>query len=209
MKLKNIFNKIAVVIISLVFLTLSVTPSNALAGPNKHSKRWYKRPPPGSHRVTHGNIHYVVHKGRFYKPGRGGYIYTRPSRGVVVVGLPLAATFLVVAGLTYYIFDNIYYRKVPAGYQVVETPQTATARTKPTAIENSVRPGAQAVVVAKSLNVRTGPGLNYEVQSRVYSGDLLIVKTSAVKWVYVRLPNNSYGWVMTRFISITDTGAKG
>lgn len=47
------------------------------------------------------------------------------------------------------------------------------------------------------------------VPSRVYSGELLIAQTSAPEWVYVRLPDNSYGWVMTCFVLITDTGAKG
>lgn len=190
-----------VITISLVFLTLSVSPVNALAGPHRDSRDFYKKAPRGSHRVSHGNNHYVVHKGRFYKPGRGGYVHTRPPRGFVLGGLPLAATLMVMAGITYYVVDDIYYRKIPAGYQVVETP-------RPVVVVNSIAPGAQAVVAAGALNVRSGPGLGNPVQHVVYSGDLLIVQSSSADWLYVQLPDKSYGWVMTRFVSIT-VGAKG
>ena len=140
----------------------------------------------------------MVHNGRFYKPGHGGYIHTRPSRGVVVTGLPLAATLLVMAGITYYVFEDIYYRKTPSGYQVVEVPRAAL-----------IGPGARVSVLANALNVRSGPGLNYPEQSRVYYGDMLTVQASEVDWVYVRLPDRSFGWVMTCFVSILDNGAKG
>lgn len=195
-------NKIIVITISLVFLTLSVTPVNALAGPNRSSKNFFKQPPRGSHWVTHGNNRYMVHQGRFYKPGRGGYVCTRPPMGFVLRGLPLAATLIVMAGITYYVVDDIYYRKIPTGYQVVETP-------RPVIVVNSIDPGAQAVVMAKALNVRSGPGLDHSVQHLVHSGDLLIVQSSSADWLYVRLPDKSYGWVMSSFVSITDTGAKG
>lgn len=202
MKSNNMFNKIIVITVSLVFLTLSVTPVNALAGPHKSSRDFYKQAPRGSKRVSHGNKHYVVHQGRFYKPGRGGYVHTRPPRGFVLGGLPLAATLIVMAGITYYVFDDIYYRKIPAGYQVVETPQ-------PVVVVNSIHPGTQAMVVAKALNVRSGPGFGHPVQNLVHSGDLLIVQSSSADWLYVQLPDRSYGWVKSSYVSIMDTGAKG
>jgi uncharacterized protein YgiM (DUF1202 family) len=120
----------------------------------------------------------------------------------VIHGLPLAATLIAIAGITYYVWDDIYYRKIPAGYQVVDTP-------RPVVVVNSVQPGAQAVVTAQALNVRSGPGLNYSLQHLVYSNDQLIVQSSSGDWLYVQLPDNSYGWVMSRFVSVTNTGAQG
>jgi hypothetical protein len=202
MKPKKMVDKIIVTTISLMFLTLSVAPGNVLAGPDNYSKEVYKQAPRDSQRIKHGNTQYMVHQGRFYKPGRGGYVHTRPPRGLVLPGLPLAATLIAIAGITYYMFDNTYYRKIPAGYQVVETPQ-------PVVVVNSVQTGAQALVVAQALNVRSGPGLNYPVQNLVYLNNLLVVQSSSGDWLYVRLPDNSYGWIMSRFVSITNTGAQG
>jgi uncharacterized protein YgiM (DUF1202 family) len=203
MKSKKMFNKIIVVTISLVFLTLSVAPADSLAGPNKSSRNgYYKKAPRGSHWVNHGKTYYMVHQGRFYKPGRGGYVHTRPPRGLVLHGLPLAATLIAIAGITYYVWDDIYYRKIPAGYQVVDTPRQVV-------VVKSVQPGAQAVVTAQALNVRSGPGLNHSVQHLVYSNDQLIVQSSSGDWLYVQLPDNSYGWVMSRFVSITSPIAQG
>jgi hypothetical protein len=47
------------------------------------------------------------------------------------------------------------------------------------------------------------------VQHLVYSNDQLVVQSSSGDWLYVQLPDNSYGWVMSRFVSITNTGAQG
>lgn len=50
-------------------------------------------------------------------------------------------------------------------------------------------------VTADTLNVRTGPGVNYPVVSRVHRGIILILKGRTSKWLYVLLPTGHYGWV--------------
>jgi len=209
MKMKNIFIKVSAMICLLGFLALTVIPVDARPRAQAYPVFAFKHIPPGSQRVSHGGIHYVVHKGRFYKPWKAGYILIRRPVGVVVYSLPAAAITMVVAGLTYYVYDNIYYRKVPSGYQVVWPPQVAEDEAMPVQTMASVPPGTKVLVLAKSLNVRSGPGLNHPVKSQVHYGNMLTAQGNAQDWIYVLLPNGSNGWVMTRFISIPDTSSKG
>lgn len=192
----------------LTFLTLEAIPVNAVAGPHQGSYNGFKRAPAGSQRVSHGNRHYVFHQGRFYRPGNSGYVYVRPPAGVVVYSLP-AAALIVLAGLTYYVYDNIYYRKVPAGYVVVEPPRAAISEPAPVQSVTPMAPGTFVSVIAQTLNVRYGPGLNHPVKSVISYGSRLNVQGNSQDWFYVILPDGSDGWVMARFVSAPDTGAKG
>ncbi len=208
MKLKNICNKIFVMICLISFMTLELIPVNAAAGPRSGPRNGFNRAPAGSQRVNHGKNHYVFHGGRFYRPGKSGYVYTRPPVGAVVYSLPAAAVILL-AGLTYYVYDNIYYRKVPTGYVVVESPPAVTSAPVPVQTVTPVVPGTWASVIVQALNVRSGPGLTHPVKSFVRYGSRLNIQGTSQDWFYVILPDGSDGWVMTQFVSVTDTGAKG
>ncbi|MFH1458077.1 MAG: DUF6515 family protein [Candidatus Omnitrophota bacterium] len=83
---------------------------------------------PGSGR--HHEIVAVKHKtyryydGRFYWPTffNFGLFVVRPPFGAVVTVLPSRHKTLVFSGITYYYYDDIYYRASPGGYMVVPQP---------------------------------------------------------------------------------------
>jgi hypothetical protein len=85
------------------------------------------------HGRNHGEHHEVVvskHKryhyrdGRFYWPTffNFGLFVVQPPFGAVVTVLPARHKTLVFGGLTYYHYDNTYYRACPSGYMVVPAP---------------------------------------------------------------------------------------
>jgi uncharacterized protein YgiM (DUF1202 family) len=107
-------------------------------------------------------------------------------------------------------YEDVYYRRVPAGYQVVQLPTRTTTVVQPPVVPvNPAVSGAQVVVATKILNVRSGPGINHGVLTRTYMGNVLIVQGSSDDWYYVRLPDNTYGWVMKSFVTMTGNGAQG
>jgi N-acetylmuramoyl-L-alanine amidase len=68
----------------------------------------------------------------------------------------------------------------------------ANAQTYPTAVVNT---GA--------LNIRSGPGVSYAVQTSVYRGTTLslLARNSDASWVRVMLASGRQGWVNARYIS--------
>ena len=122
------------------------------------------------------------------------------------------------------ILANLFYRPpartvivepaYPAGaypvraYAVVAQPapivKRSSSRVYPTATS-----GHWVAVATQILNVRSGPGMDFSVIGRVYQGDLLLAKGSAPAWMYVRLPDGNFGWVMSEYISPTSSPAKG
>jgi len=176
--------------------------------PAHHSS--FKHLPPGSQRVRHRGDDYYCHRGRFYRHGPKGYFWVRPPIGIISYSLPAAAVTVLIGGLPYYVYDDVYYRRVPAGYQVVQVPgRTTPAMRSPNIPVNPEVSGAQVVVATKILNVRSGPGINHGVLTQTYMGNVLIVQGSSADWYYVRLPDNTYGWVMKAFVNMTGNGAQG
>jgi hypothetical protein len=170
----------------------------------------FKHIPPGSQRVRHRGDDYFFHRSRFYRHGPKGYFWVRPPIGIISYSLPAAAVTVLIGGLTYYMYEDVYYRRVPAGYQVVQLPTRTTTVVQPPVVPvNPAVSGAQVVVATKILNVRSGPGINHGVLTRTYMGNVLIVQGSSADWYYVRLPDNTYGWVMKSFVTMTGNGAQG
>jgi len=54
-------------------------------------------------------------------------------------------------------------------------------------------------ITAESLKVRSGPGRNYAVIGRIYRGTVLALHGDAPGWLYVMLPDGSFGWIGARF----------
>ena len=118
----------------------------------------------------------------------------------MVPALPADYSFLLIDGVRYYTHAGSYYLQVPEGYQVVPDPR----RTVPQSVASN-----KIVVTSNMLNVRSGPGLEYYVANRVNYGDILLVLQRNADWVYVQLPDNSRGWVMTRFTAPAGQRADG
>lgn len=70
---------------------------------------------------------------------------------------------------------------------------------------NYQAPGPVGYVWAGRLNIRSGPGLNYNVIAQVYRNDMLDLtgRTADATWLQVRLPlSGQEGWAAVRFVSI-------
>jgi uncharacterized protein YgiM (DUF1202 family) len=111
------------------------------------------------------------------------------------------------------IVANLFYGP-PARTVIVEPAPPVVLQPAPVIVQRSyapVNPPAATdnwvSVATPILNVRSGPGMNFPTIGRVYQGDLLFTKGTAPQWVYVRLPNGNFGWVMARFISQTPASA--
>lgn len=146
----------------------------------------------------HGKKH-ILHRGSFYKRPRSSLIISA-SIGSIFRSPPVPYRTVVVSHKPYFVSRGIYYRKVPAGFVVVEPPTQVVVASKPSVeIKSSSAIPEQVVITAAGLNVRTGPGLNYSVINQVQRGDTLPVKDKAPGWLYVELPSGQYGWVMDSF----------
>jgi uncharacterized protein YgiM (DUF1202 family) len=111
-----------------------------------------------------------------------------------------------VAGITYYELNGIYYRQVPEGYVVVEPPSTEeTAHVTPATAEK----GQQVIVQTEILNVRIGPDPDQDVVSQVRRGTVVMVIGSVPGWYYVKLNNGERGWVMKQFVTPVTTVPQG
>ena len=64
---------------------------------------------------------YNYHDGRFFRPGWFGLEFSivAPPFGAVVTRLPFGYRTIVVGGVPYYQYNNVYYRSCPTGYVVV------------------------------------------------------------------------------------------
>ncbi len=203
------FSKNFVSILIAVILSIATFPFDAQAGPTKPAPPVIKHLPPGSRQVVHKKNHYFFHKGKYYKHAKSGYVSILPPIGVIVRGLPVSVATILVGGVTYYVYEDVYYRKIPSGYQVVEIPKTVKIKKIPARTMDAAVPQTLVMVTAKILNVRSGPGLNHPVLSHVYYGDLLTVQGNAPNWVYALLPDESYGWVMIKFVAVTAAVPEG
>ncbi|MFA5114951.1 MAG: DUF6515 family protein [Candidatus Omnitrophota bacterium] len=141
-KMRN-FNKLLFVLfLSVVFLA---QPISAFARPG------HEGPRRGPEHVYVGHERYHYHDGRFYRTfffGLFEILVAAPPIGAVVTVLPAGYETVSVGGVTYYYYDNIYYRVCPSGYVVAESPavvsnvvvvSSATAKTK--------KPSDQSIIV--------------------------------------------------------------
>ena len=54
------------------------------------------------------------------------------------------------------------------------------------------------------LNVRSGPGLNYEIISTLNKGDLYPVLKEEGEWIQINLNDGQKGWVANYLVSVKD-----
>ena len=101
---------------------------------------------------------------------------------------------------------NLFYR--PPAAVIIEPACPVVARKSPVIIERSHSPVSHSEIVdnwvsvnTPILNVRSGPGLKFSVIGHIYEGDLLTIKGNSPQWIYVRLPDGNFGWVMAEYTS--------
>lgn len=64
------------------------------------------------------------------------------------------------------------------------------------------------VTSSVSLNVRSGPGINYSKKSFLNPGQVVLVLSEFNDWYKIKLSNGDIGWVSSYYISQTDTYGK-
>lgn len=86
---------------------------------------------------------------------------------------------------------------------IVTGPMTPTAGT-PTTVSGTV------TVTGSTVNIRTGPGTNFPVVTKVNKGATLTVKETAFGWYKVVLPDGTTtGWIASWLVSGTPVNPKG
>jgi Ni/Co efflux regulator RcnB len=166
--------------------------------PRGYRRTWYKKEP------------YYYYGGIFYRPASSGFIVVEPPIGSVIVSLPVGYTRIWIGGEGYYSYGGVFYRRMPSGYVVVEPPADVVVEEETPNIVQPTEPAAGKVSVATSvLNVRTGPGLSYDVIYQIQEGYILEIHGRELGWLYVQLPNGEFGWVMKGFTSPMGPPASG
>ena len=153
-----------------------------------------------------GKEKYYYHHGHFFRPYDRGFIYVAPPPGVVVPFLPPGFTTMIIAGSQYYYYQGNYYSRVPTGYLVVAPPAASPFVPAPLPPPMpdpgpapmpapSFSPYGAVTITAPSLNVRTGPGREYNVVTVITQGGIYAVQATSPNWVYIQLPDGQFGWV--------------
>jgi hypothetical protein len=161
--------------------------------------------PPGHHTVHVGAARYYLHGGAFYQKKPGGFFPVQAPVGAVVFSLPIGAMALLVGGITCYLYNDVYYRRASQGYVVVEQPPgvVAVKETSPV-VPSHQTAGETVTITAARLNVRSGPGLNFPVVQYIRKLEAVWINGYAPEWLYVELPDCSFGWLMLEFTSAFD-----
>jgi hypothetical protein len=150
--------------------------------------------------------HYHRHNPVYRKRPHFSLFIGAPLRSFITT-LPIGYSRVVVHGTPYYQTGGIYYQQVFGGYRVVDAPREvvvvaspSVAGTQPAILSEKVQ------VSAAALNVRTGPGLHFNVIDQVQRGDTLQVLNSEPGWLSVQMPSGQSGWVMDSF-TVPATGS--
>ncbi|MCG8552526.1 MAG: SH3 domain-containing protein [Desulfobacterales bacterium] len=144
-----------------------------------------------------GARHLFIRDGMFYRKGPAGYVLVEAPEGAVVASLPRGYGIRVVQGVKYYYFKGIYYVRMPDGYMVVAPPALTAAENKDEF--RTVTCKGEVAVTADRLNVRSGPGMTFEVTCLAYKGENLKIYQESGGWIYVELPSGKLGWVDKKF----------
>ena len=168
-------------------------PQHYVPSGRHHSVRHAVHYLPHHHAViVHGRGTYHYYSGRFYQPWNGGFLLVRPPLGLIVLSIPLGSRLVVSSGITYHVFGDIYYRRVPMGYEVVE-PVRSFSRDWPDRVS----------VATDLLNLRYGPDEDDEIIAQLDRHTVLRVLGSAPGWLYVEVVGDEEirGWVMEQYVT--------
>lgn len=144
-----------------------------------------------------GTEHLFFRAGEFYHRGPAGYVPIAAPEGAVIPMLPPGYGIRIVDDAKYYYLNGVYYVRVPDGYMVVAPPVlTSAGETEDAKI---VRFKSEVSVGVDILNVRSGPGMEFDVAALAYQGEILKTYHESAGWLYVELPSGKLGWVDKKF----------
>ncbi len=134
---------------------------------------------------------------KYDRPYRRGSYY-RGAR--FVRRLPFGYRTVWFGSNPFFVFNGIYYQSAPSGYVVVNSPpETVVVREAPEPVKPLESASGNVLVTISTLNVRTGPGLDYSLVSQVAEGSILEVRGKTDGWLYVRMTDGQSGWVKSVF----------
>lgn len=134
----------------------------------------------------------------------------RFPRGSVFWSVPFGAEVFLFGGLTYFWWDDIWYRPLDDRYVVVDSPyDEEVVDQSPVITPSTVGEGEQMVVTEELLNVRSGPGLDYPQVYVLHSGDVITVHGYDSDWLYITNSNDENGWIMKQYASPLSSPASG
>jgi len=170
-----------ILIISLfLFFTFTVSfagSKHSYRGYNTHSRAGYShyRVPGGRH-YPHANHFFTYLGGRMLAGAQIGSVISTPPRP-----------------------RTIYYTGPPhviVQSESIVTPQY-TPLPPPTPPPELVL--RQVKIIAKIVNIRSGPGLENTVINQAYRDETVDVIDAAQGWLYVKTGEGQYGWLMTQY----------
>ncbi len=158
--------------------------------------------PGGPHHIIHvGALAYLFMDGLFYRHSPKGYIVAPAPLGATINVLPPAAVMVTIDGDSYYTCSGVFYKQIPSGYVVVSQPVRQ--------INPDIAIGQELQVTVDLLNVRSGPGLNYEPVCQIRKDEVVRVEALSSNWCLVRLKDKTTGWIKSAYTSVIYSGAKG
>jgi len=116
------------ILTTILFMLLTGVPSSSVLARDNggHDRGGHGR---GGREIIYvGHDRYHYHDGKFYRPGWFGleFVVSMPPTGAVVAVLPYGHQTRAYGGITYYYYNNIYYKSCPGGYVVVPMPVTTS-----------------------------------------------------------------------------------
>lgn len=89
----------------------------------------------------------------------------------------------------------------------VQTPAPSVTSTEPVTASTATSATAMATITAAGLNVRSGPGTNYAVITKVAAGQTYPVqaRNGASSWLQISLAGDQLGWVATQYVKLNRT----
>ncbi len=133
----------------------------------------------------------------YYRQYRRDYY---PARSRIIRKLPYGYRTVWIGDTSHFFFRGTFYDRVPSGYVVVKSPpQTVVIREPSKIISPLVSASGNVSVTVSTLNIRSGPGLNFSLVHQVEEGSILEVLGKTDGWLYVESINGHTGWVKSVF----------
>ena len=189
---------IVAVMLLLVGTATSVSATPPPKGPVLHNSprptHFLRGLPYGYRTFLHGGLTYYFFNGHFYHHGSQGYAVVTAPVGATIRFLPPGSVAVTVGAGTYYTLSGVYYQQVHNGYLIVNPPVVIETPSKDLAEKTDfIR------VATAALNVRSGPGIDRLIINQVLEGDVLEIQAKGNDWYYVKLPDETSGWVMKKY----------
>lgn len=111
--------------------------------------------------IVFGTIHFYYDEGIFYERSGFYYVPVAAPIGIVISAIPAGHTVVLVGGVTYYCYDDIYYIREPRGYVVVANPYITSGQDSFTINIPNDNGSYTAVTLTKSGDGFIGPQGEY------------------------------------------------